>query len=74
VARSYMWGPHVSLLYFYLFLFLFWGTEATISRIFQKLYIFHMILDEDDFYIKIVALDEILKLTAYKKDMIFSRR
>jgi hypothetical protein len=50
------------------------GTEATISRIFQKLYIFHMILDEDDFYIKIVALDEILKLTAYKKDMIFSRR
>jgi hypothetical protein len=57
VARSYTWGPYVSWLYLYLFLF--WGTVDTISRIFQKLYLFHTISDEDDFYIKIVALDEI---------------
>jgi hypothetical protein len=54
VARSYMWGPHVSRLYFY-----FGGTVAIIYKIFQKLYLFHMISDEDDFYIKNVALDEI---------------
>jgi hypothetical protein len=54
VARSYMWGPHVSGLYFY-----FEGTVATISRIFQKLYLFHMNSDKDDFYIKTIALDEI---------------
>jgi hypothetical protein len=54
VARSYVWGPHVSWLYFYLFLFYF-----AISKIFQKLYLFPTISDEDDFYIKIVALDEI---------------
>jgi hypothetical protein len=35
------------------------GTEAIISKIFQKLYLFHMISDEDDFYMKNVALDEI---------------
>jgi hypothetical protein len=54
VARSYMWGPHVIWLYFY-----FEGTVATISRIFQKLYLFRTISDKDDFYIKTVALDEI---------------
>jgi hypothetical protein len=54
MARSYMWGPHVSGLYFY-----FGGTVAMISRIFQKLYIFRTISYEDDFYIKIIALDEI---------------
>jgi hypothetical protein len=61
VARSYMWGPRVSWLYFYLFLFLFYfgSSVATISRIFQKLYLFRMISDEDNFYIKIIALDEI---------------
>jgi hypothetical protein len=36
-----------------------WGTVATISKIFQKLYLFHMISDEDDFYMKNVSLDEI---------------
>jgi hypothetical protein len=51
VARSYMWGPHVSRLYFYF--------GGTVAKIFQKLYLFHMILDEDDFYMKNVALDEI---------------
>jgi hypothetical protein len=54
VARSYMWGPHISRLYFY-----FGGTIAIISKIFQKLYLFHMISDEDDFYMKNVALDDI---------------
>jgi hypothetical protein len=54
VAQSYLWDPHVSRLYFY-----FEGTVATISKIFQKLYLFYMISDEDDFYMKNVALDEI---------------
>jgi hypothetical protein len=35
------------------------GTVAIISKIFQKLYLFHMISDEDDFYMKNVVLDEI---------------
>jgi hypothetical protein len=39
--------------------FYFGGSVATISRIFQKLYLFHTISDEDDFYIKIIAVDEI---------------
>jgi hypothetical protein len=40
-------------------IFLFQGTVAIISKIFQKLYLFYMISDEDDFYMKNVALDEI---------------
>jgi hypothetical protein len=55
-----MWGPHVSRLYFY-----FGGIVATISKIFQKLYLFHMISDEDDFYMKNVALDEIYNFLVF---------
>jgi hypothetical protein len=52
-------GPTCQLIIF-LFIFIsISGTVAIISKIFQKLPLFHTISDEDDFYIKIVALDEI---------------
>jgi hypothetical protein len=42
------------------------GTVATISKIFQKLYLFHMISDEDDFYIKKCISRRDLQLSSFE--------
>ena len=59
------------------FLLLIWNIPNSVSKFglnqiwpsrssaLEKLYLFHTILDEDDFYMKIVALDEIYNFLAF---------